>query len=402
VLLVSLFALFLQAGLLLYEPQSISRSTCSTLNAENTRAIPLANPQFDQKMLEAAMNALQNERFVLGEDVFKFEEEFARYVGTKYAVSTSSGTNALQIAMLALGISNGDEVVTSAFSFIASANAILHAGATAVFADIDAKDLNIDPKEIRLKVTKRLKALLPVHLYGYPCNMKEITNIAEDHGLKVVEDACQAHGAEYAGHKAGSIGDVGCFSFYPSKNMTVCGDGGMIVTNDEDVARLAAKLRDCGRKSQYEHDVVGYTSRLNTVNAAIGRVQLKRLDEWNKMRVQTAALYDKLLADVEEVGCPHKGDSSFKPVYHLYAIKAKRRNELREYLQGKGVSCGVHYPLPIPLQPVYKQLYKFKTGEYPMSELASKKCLSLPIYPGLSEGDVEYVCSSIREFFREG
>src|SRR3989304_9688804 len=307
--------------------------------ADKRKVIPLAAPVFDEEMEAAGVNALRHGRYVLGEDVFKFEEEFARYVGTKCAVSTSSGTNALQIAMLALGISKGDEVVTSAFSFIASANAILHAGATPVFADINAKDFNVDPEKVKLKITKRTKALLPVHLYGYPCNMREIAGIAEDHGLKVVEDACQAHGAEYAGRKAGAISDVGCFSFYPSKNMTVCGDGGMIVTNDEETAGLAAKLRDCGRKSQYEHDVVGYTSRLNTGNAAIGRVQLRRLDEWNKKRVDAASFYDKLLSDVEEVGCPPKGDSKVKPVYHLYVIKAKRRDELREYLQGRGVSC---------------------------------------------------------------
>ena len=369
--------------------------------ADKCRVVPLAAPVFDEEMEAAAVNALRHERFVLGEDVFKFEEEFARYVGTKCAVSTSSGTNALQIALLALGVTAGDEVVTSAFSFVASANAILHAGATPVFADIDAKDFNVDPEKVKLKITKRTKAFLPVHLYGYPCKMQEISEIAENHGLKVVEDACQAHGAEYAGRKAGAIGDVGCFSFYPSKNMTVCGDGGMIVTNDEETARLAAKLRDCGRKTQYEHDVVGYTSRLNTVNAAIGRVQLRRLDEWNKKRVDAASVYGKLLSDVEEVGCPPKGDSKVKPVYHLYVIKAKRRDELREYLQCRGVSCGVHYPLPIPLQPVYKKMFKFRAGEYPVSERVSGECLSLPMYPSLSEGDVEYVCGGIREFYRE-
>jgi len=301
----------------------------------------------------------------------------------------------------ALGVSRGDEVVTSAFSFIASANAVLHAGATPVFADIDAEDFNVDPEDVRLNITKRTRALLPVHLYGYPCNMREITGIAEDHDLKVVEDACQAHGAEYADRKAGAIGDVGCFSFYPSKNMTVCGDGGMIVTGDEDVAKLAAKLRDCGRKSQYEHDAVGYTSRLNTVNAAIGRVQLRRLDEWNKKRVQVAAVYDELLADLDEVSTPPKGGSWVTPVYHLYVVKVKKRTELREYLQKNGVQSGVHYPLPVPLQPVYKQMFKFKAGEYPVSEAASEMCLSLPMYPHLGREDIEYVCGRIREFYRE-
>src|SRR3989304_4519960 len=238
--------------------------------ADKRKVIPLAAPVFDEEMEAAAVNALRHERFVLGEDVFKFEEEFARYVGTRFAVSTSSGTNALQIALLALGISKGDEVVTSSFSFVASANAVLHAGGTPAFADIDAEDFNVDPAKMKKKVGKRTRALLPVHLFGYPCKMREITEIGKDCGLGIVEDACQAHGAESAGRKVGAIGDVGCFSFYPSKNMTVCGDGGMIVTDDEEGAKLAAKLRDCGRRAPQEHEVIGYTSRLNTVNAAIG------------------------------------------------------------------------------------------------------------------------------------
>ena len=352
-------------------------------------------------MEAAALNALHNERFVLGDDVFKFEEEFAAYVGTKYAVSTSSGTNALQIALLALGIKSGDEVVTSAFSFIASANAVLHAGATPVFADIDTKDFNISTEKMKQKITKRAKAVLPVHLFGYPCNMQGITRIANDFGLKVVEDACQAHGAEYRGQKAGAIGNIGCFSFYPSKNMTVCGDGGMIVTDDEDAAKLAAKLRDCGRKKHYEHDVVGYTSRLNTVNAAIGRVQLKRLDEWNRKRVKNASTYNKLLKATDEIGIPPKGDSNVKPAYHLYVARAKKRNELKEWLQNSGVQCGIHYPLPIPSQPIYKRMFGFKSGEYPLSERASKACLSLPVYPALAKEDIEYICETIHEFYKK-
>jgi perosamine synthetase len=367
--------------------------------ADKSRVIPLALPVFDQEMADAAVSALRHERFVLGEDVFKFEEEFAKYVGTRFAVSTSSGTNALQIALLALGVSRGDEVITSAFSFVASANAVLHADARPVLADIEPKHFNIDPDEVKLSVTKRSKVLLPVHLFGYPCKMQKIMDIAEECNLKVVEDACQAHGAEYAGCKVGTIGDVGCFSFYPSKNMTVCGDGGMIVTNDVDVAKLAAKLRDCGRKSQYEHDVVGYTSRLNTVNAAIGRVQLRRLDEWNKKRVDVADVYDKLLSDMDEVITPPRGNSLVKPVYHLYVVKAKKRDDLRMYLQRSGVQSGVHYPLPIPLQPVYKEMFKFNSGDYPVSERVSGECLSLPIYPTLSVEDVNYVCDKIHEFY---
>ena len=369
---------------------------------KSTVSIPLGVQVFDEEMEQAALNALRNERFVFGEDVFKFEEEFARYIGSKFAVSTSSGTNALHIALLALGVSGGCEVVTSAYSFVASANVVLHAGASPVFADIDSEDFNVDSAEIRRKVTKRTRALLPVHLYGCPCKMKEIGDIAADRNLKVVEDACQAHGAEYDGQKTGAIDDVGCFSFYPSKNMTVGGDGGMIVTNDEDVAKLAAKIRNCGRKSQYEHDVVGYTSRLNTVNAAIGRVQLRRLDEWNRRRREVASLYDALLSDIDGLDLPPMGDSRVKPVYHLYVIRTERRYALVNWLQKNGILSGVHYPLPVPLQPLYKQLFGYKSGEYPVSERVSSMCLSLPIYPNLSEDDVKYICGKIREFLESG
>jgi dTDP-4-amino-4,6-dideoxygalactose transaminase len=231
--------------------------------------------------------------------------------------------------------------------------------------------------------------------------MREITEIGKDCGLGIVEDACQAHGAEYGGRKAGAIGDVGCFSFYPSKNMTVCGDGGMIVTDDEDVAKLAAKIRDCGRKARYEHDVIGYTSRLNTVNAAIGRVQLRRLDEWNKKRIRNASVYNRLLSNIDGVITPPMGDSIVKPVFHLYVIQAKRRNELEEWLLNNGVQCAVHYPLPIPLQPIYRQLFNYERGEYSVSERVSEACLSLPVYPDLTEDDIEYICDKIMQFYAE-
>lgn len=363
------------------------------------KVIPLGSPVFDEEMEAAAVNALRNERFVLGESVLKFEEEFAKYMGAKFAVSMSSGTDALQIAFLALGVSKKAEAVTTAFSFIATANAVLHAGGVPVFSDIAAKDFNIDPEKIKPKITKRTKVLLPVHLYGYPCRMKEINELAKDRGLMVVEDACQAHGASYDQHKVGAIGDVGCFSFYPSKNMTVCGDGGMMITSNEDVAKLAAKLRDCGRKSQYEHDEIGYTSRLNTINAAVGRVQLKRLGEWNKKRVKIASMYNNFLSDLDEVKTPPKPRSGVEPVYHCYVIRTKKRDELKLWLQKRGIQSGIHYPLPIPLQPIYKQLFGYKPGDYPVSERASATCLSLPIYPNLSEESVAYICGHIHDFF---
>jgi len=361
--------------------------------------IPLAKPIFDEEMRIAATEALQNERFVLGESVFKFEEEFARYCGAKYAVSTSSGTSALQISLLALDVKQGDHVITSPYSFVATANAVLHANAVPVFADIDIENYNVDPELVKKKVTKRVKAVIPVHLYGFPADMNSILEISQKFGFAVVEDACQAHGAEYFGQRVGVIGDVGCFSFYSSKNMTVCGDGGMIVTNNEDVAKAAVKLRDCGRVSHYEHDVVGFTARLNTVNAAIGRVQLRKLDGWNEKRRGLAELYGSLLSDLDEVVLPQHGGPDIKPVYHLYVLRTGLRDELKSWLEDCGVQCGVHYYIPIHLQPIYRRLFGYKNGDFPQSEILSKTTLSLPMFPELKEQEIKYICEKIHQFF---
>lgn len=371
------------------------------MKQNNIPQIPLANPIFDKEMETAALNALWNDRFVLGEEVHKFEEEFAEYCGSKYAVSTSSGTEALRLSFVALGIADSDQVVTTPLTFIATSNAVLQSGATPVFADNDVDTYTIDPDQIEKRITKNTKAILPVHLYGYPCNMDRITAIAENHGLKIVEDACQAHGAEYNGLKVGSIGDVGCFSFYPSKNMTVCGDGGMIVTSDEQTAKSIAKLRDCGRTSKYLHDVVGYSSRLNTVNAAIGRIQLRRLDEWNEKRRMNASRYDKLLSDLDEIILPPSPNSQVKPVYHLYVIRSEKRDQLNDWLKSNGIYCGVHYPVPVHLQPIYKSLFNFKGGEYPNSELASQTILSIPLFPDLTSDQIKYVSEKIHEFYEK-
>jgi len=366
--------------------------------SEPEMRVPLMRPMIDEEMVEAAVQALQNERLVLGESVFKFEEEFARYVGVKYAVSTNSGTDALHIALLALGVGPGDEVITTPASFVASANCALHAGAKPVFADIDIRTYTLDPSEAEKAVTERTRAILPVHLYGHPADMGAIMDLAEEKGLLVVEDACQAHGAVYRGRKVGSIGHVGCFSFYPSKNMTVAGDGGMITTDDEDVAERAASLRNCGRSDWYVFERVGFTARLNTVNAAIGLVQLRRLDGWNEARRRIAGLYRRLLSGVEVV-LPPAGDEQVRPVYHLFVIRTKHRDALADWLRSRGVECAVHYRLPIHLQPVYRRLFGFRGGEFPRAEELSRTCLSLPMWPGLTDDQVRYVCEAIEEFF---
>jgi perosamine synthetase len=363
--------------------------------------IPLAKPVFDDEMEKVAVEALQNEKFVMGESVFKFEEEFAKYCGVKRAVSTSSGTFALQLTLQALGIKNGDSVLTTPFSFIATANCIYCAGAKPVFSDIDTTNCNLDPSYAKQKLNSETKAILPVHLYGYPFDSNSLMELTEDGKRVLVEDCCQAHGAEYYGKKVGSIGSAGCFSFYSAKNMTVGGDGGMAVTNNEDVANKIAKLRDCGRTSHYEHDMIGLTARLNTVSAAIGRVQLKRLDDWNDKRRNVAKLYDRVLGDLNEVELPPRGSNDISPVYHLYVVKTDYRDELKAYLESNGVQCGIHYPIPIHLQPIYRQLYSYKEGDFPRSELVCKRVLSLPMYPDLENAEVEKVSEKIHEFFEK-
>jgi perosamine synthetase len=361
--------------------------------------IPLMKPAFGKEMEKAAVDALSNERFVLGESVLKFEEEFARYCNVDYAVSTNSGTDALQIALIALGIARGMRVMTSTASFIATSNAIIHAGATPVLADVCLETYTIDPQMMERAKGPRMRAVIPVHLFGYPAEMDAINEWARKHRVDVVEDACQAHGALYRGRKVGSLGEVACFSFYPSKNMTVCGDGGILVTNNEKVAVKAAKLRDCGRKSQYVHDLIGYTARLNTVNAAIGRVQLRHLDEWNQKRRRNAETYDRLLSDIDGVFLPPKGDGETRPVYHLYVIRTKRRDNLKAWLETRGIQCGIHYTLPIHLQPIYKRMYRFKEGMYPKSEELCRTCLSIPMYPSLSNKEITFISDAVHGFF---
>lgn len=363
--------------------------------------IPLAKPVFDREMEEATVEALRNERFVLGESVWKFEEEFAKYCGTDYAVSTNSGTDALHIAQLSAGIGPNRRVVTTPASFIATANAIIHANNLPVFSDINLENYTLDSEMLSKAVDAKTKAVIPVHLYGYPADMDSINAVAKKRSLVVIEDACQAHGALLEGRKAGSLGDVGCFSFYPSKNMTVGGDGGMIVTDDEKLAKQASKLRDCGRKSQYVHDMVGYTARLNTINAAIGRVQLRRLDAWNEQRRKIADLYNRLLSDVDGIVLPPRSEGAVSPVYHLYVIRTRCRDHLKTWLEGNGIMCGVHYELPIHLQPVYRKMFGFKKGLYPKSEELCKTCLSIPIYPELSSNEISFITDRIHDFFEK-
>jgi len=370
----------------------------------NNHRIPLIEPVLTEEMVDAAVRALRNERFLKGVSVKRFEEEFAGYIGTRYAIAVNSGTSALHLSLIAIGVEEGDYVITTPATFIATANVITYIKAKPIFVDISLETYNIDPQKLEDTVKEyrdKVKAIIPVHLYGYPCEMDAIMEIAEKYGVKILEDACQAHGAIYRGKKVGSFGDAGAFSFYPSKNMTVCGDGGMVTTNDDKIAEMIESLRDVGRSKNkpYIHEYIGYTARMNTVNAAIGRIQLKYLEEWNEKRRKIAKEYNKRLDGVGDLILPPQGNSKIKPVFHLYVVRTKHRDELKEYLEKKGIECGIHYPLPVHLQPPYRKM-GFKEGMFPNAEKWAKEVLSSPMHPNLTKDEVEYIVSCIEEFFR--
>jgi perosamine synthetase len=360
--------------------------------------IPPANPVFNKEMEEAAINALRNERFILGESVDKFEEEFARYVGTDFAVSVSSGTNALHLAQIAANLPVCGEVITVASSYIATANSILHANGTPVFCDINDEYI-IDVNQISEKISKRTKGIMPVHLYGHPADIDEINEIATKNKLFVIEDCAQSHGALYKGKMTGVKSDMGCFSFYSTKNMTVCGDGGMVTTNSKELAEKIKLLRNHGQHPKDVHTILGYTARLNTVNAAIGRVQLKYLPKWIESRRDIAKKYIKFLSDVDEIKLPPGDTETKKPSYHLFEIKTEKRDELLKFLREEGIICLIHYPTPIPYQPIYKNLFGFKEGNFPKSEELSKQAMDLPMFPELNDDQIKYISEKIHEFF---
>jgi len=351
---------------------------------------------------EAIQRVIQSGQFILGPEVKAFEEEMASYCGTRFAVGVASGTDALHLALLACGIKPGDEVITSPFTFIATAEAITNCGAIPVFVDIDPRTCNINPAQIELKITPKTKAIIPVHLYGQPANMEPILKIAKRHNLKIIEDCAQALGAEYKGTKVGSVGDAGCLSFFPAKNLGAYGDGGMVVTNDPKVAEIVEMLRKHGSKISYYHLLPGFNSRLDALQASILRVKLKHLDDWNQLRCSKASLYTRLLSQIDGIEPPYI-EKHNKPSCNYYTIRLKdsrlNRNELRKYLESKGIQTIVYYPLSLHLQEVYKSL-GYKPGDFPESEQAQEQVLSLPMYPELSQGQIEKIAQAIWSFLK--
>ena len=345
--------------------------------------IPFFVQEFTNEMEEAAIHALRNESFVGGESVSKFEEEFAKYTGTKYAASVSSGNAALQISLMALGIGESHKDITPTNSFIASANCIRMTKAKPILTDIDTNDGGID-----LSNNKNIvNAIIPVHIYGNPSDFDSVRSFAEEQKIPIIEDACQAHGAEYKGKKVGSLGDIGCFSFYPTKNMTVGGDGGMTTTDDEEIVSKVKSIRDNGRKTKNEFDKLGFTMRLNTVNAAIGRVQLKHLDEKTARRREIVSIYRKNL--VQDCILPENKDG--KSVYHQIVIKHKKRDEIRKELADNDIGSAIYYETPIHKQPIYQEF----GYELPNSEKFSKEIMSLPSYPQLTDDQALEICEHV-------
>lgn len=378
----------------------------------------------EEKAGKAVMEVLSTANYIMGKDVIEFEKEFAEYIGVKHAISVGNGTDALVLALMAVGIGKGDEVITTPFTFFSTAESISLVGATPVFVDVEKKTYNIDPLKIEEKITEKTKAIMPVHIFGQAAKMDEIMVIAEKYNLKVIEDAAQAVGAEYKGEKVGSIGDVGCFSFFPTKNLGCAGDGGIITTSDDNIAIIARALRTHGSgengqkaynllnkisediKTSEGHDdtvynplkyynyLIGFNTRLDTIQAAILRVKLSNIDDWNKKRRINARQYDEQLKDTAltlPVSIPES-----KSVYNMYVVQTENREEIINKLKEKGISTGVYYPVPIHLQKAYENL-GYKEGDLPVAEYLSHRTFAIPVFPELSMEQKEYIIKMIKE-----
>jgi perosamine synthetase len=362
--------------------------------------IPLTLPALTKDMEEAAIYSLNNDMLVGGESVRKFEDEFARYIGTDYAVAVNSGSSALLLTFYSLGIKPSEKVAAPSATFVATINGPSILGGIPVFCEI-ADDYLISLKSLEqtIKANNDVKYVVPVHLYGHPCDMDAIKHLVQNKGIAIVEDAAQAHGAKCKGKRVGSIGEAAIFSFYPTKNMTVCGDGGMITTNDKRIHESVMKMRDVGRLTKYTHDKIGYTMRLNSVNAAIGKVQLKYLDEWNQKRRSLAKRYHDKLKEIRDLVLPPESNSCNESVYHMYVIKTEKRDALGAWLSMNEISTGVHYPIPVHRQPAYQEYQN--SAELGFTDQWSNTVLSIPIYPGLDYREQEYVISMIEQFYYE-
>jgi dTDP-4-amino-4,6-dideoxygalactose transaminase len=369
--------------------------------------VPLTDlkAQYDsiKEEIDATIHQVVEEgQFILGSEVKAFEEEMALYCSTRFAVGVASGTDALHLALLACGVKPGDEVITTPFTFIATAGAITRCDAIPIFVDIDPRTYNIDAAQIEPKITPKTRAIIPVHLYGQPADMEDILGLGKRYDLRIIEDCAQALGAEYRGRKVGSMGEAGCLSFFPAKNLGAYGDGGMVVTSEQQIAEVIRMLRKHGSKISYYHLLPGFNSRLDALQAAILRVKLRYLDNWNKLRRDRASLYTQLLNQIDGIEPPYIEEHNLTSA-NYYTIRLKgshiNRDELRKYLESKGIQTMVYYPLSLHLQEVYKP-FGYKSGDFPKSEQAQEQVLSLPMFPEISEGQIKEVVSQVEKFLK--
>lgn len=352
---------------------------------------------------KAIKRVIERGDFILGEDVQLFEKEFAKFCNTRYAVGVSSGTAALFLAILSLDIGKGDEVIVPSFTYIATALAVSYTQAKPVFVDVDERTYNIDVNKIIKAITRNTKAIIPVHLFGQPANIPEILKIAKEYNLKVIEDAAQAHGASIkiadgSWQVVGGIGDIGCFSFYPSKNLGALGDSGIVVTNNEEIYRKLLMLRNYGRISKYEHTIIGYNCRLDTLQAAILRVKLRHLKRWNTLRQNLALIYNQNLSQIKGIITPYVTDD-VRHIYHIYAIRIKKRDKVFKELNQKGIGVILHYPLPLHLQKAYQDL-GYQKGDFPISEMIAQEIISLPMHPYLKKLEIKFISDKLRKIIK--
>ncbi|MBG9586587.1 DegT/DnrJ/EryC1/StrS family aminotransferase [Cytobacillus firmus] len=351
------------------------------------------------EVLEVLDGVMSSSRFILGDNVKKLEADVAKYSNVNHGIGCGNGSDAIHIALQALGVGPGDEVITTAFTFFATGGAIARAGATPVYVDIDPVTFNIDPSKIEAAITEKTKAIIPVHLYGQMADMESIAKVAEKHNLAIVEDAAQAIGSKHNGKSVGELGTAATYSFFPTKNLGAYGDGGMIVTDNDDVAEKCRVIRVHGSKPKYYHHVLGYNSRLDELQAAVLNVKFPHLDTWSEMRRKNADTYTSLLKEKvgDHVVTPVEKEGNYH-VFHQYTLRVENRDELQKYLQEQGVSTMIYYPLPLHVQPVFQEL-GYKEGDLPITEKAAKEALSLPMFPELKREQQEYVVEKIAEFY---
>jgi len=370
--------------------------------ASEIEMIPIVDLQKQYESIKteidsAIKDVIDSCQFILGKRVEAFEADFATYCQSSFALGVNSGTSALHLALLAAGVGPGDEVITVSYTFVATAAAICYVGADPVFVDIDPRNCNIDPAKVEAAVTPKTKGIVPVHLYGSCADMDPILDVARRHNLIVIEDAAQAHGAEYKGRRAGSMGELACFSFYPGKNLGAYGEGGAVVTSNEQYVEHLKQLRDQGQSEKYYHPVVGYNYRMEAIQGAVLGVKLKHLDDWNQRRQKLAQVYRRELAESGLRFLEELPDT--KSVHHIFPLFTEQRDDLRAYLQKAGISTALHYPVPVHLQPAYQHL-GYGEGDFPETERACKEVLSLPIYPELADEAVLSIVDSVRQFCR--